>query len=143
MRQWGAYFVIACVLAGCATTPTIGSTPYRPNVGGDGYGYSEMQLNASTIQVTFVGATGSDAHEGAMFRAAELAMSTGADGFIVTARDDSYDQIVKKRFVVGRVRRNLPATTLTIFLLMRQDFARVYPAMVYDARLIASAAPPR
>lgn len=126
------------VIAGCAT-PHVGQSPYRPNVGGDGHGYSEVQLNESTIQITFVGTTATDAQAGAMRRAADTALWRGADGFVITNREDSFDQVVKKRLIIGRVRRDRPFTRLTIVLLRRGDFATAYPGtMVYDAHLVAA-----
>jgi hypothetical protein len=130
------WMLALALITGCATGPRVGRTPYRP-IGGDGYGYSEMRLNERTIQVTFTAVTTSDAQTGALRRAADLAVQMGADGFTIMSREDGADTIVRKRFVVGRVRRNIPATVLTVNLLNRSEFGSAPPGtMVYDARML-------
>jgi hypothetical protein len=130
---------IAAALAGCAHAPRVGQTPYQPsNQNGNGFGYSELQLNERIIQVTFAAATSTDARTGALRRAAEVALLWGADGFIVTSGEEYLDPVVRSRFVVGRVKRDLPVTVLTISLLSESEFSTVpRGTTVYDARLLA------
>lgn len=121
---------------GCATAPTIGQSPYRPSEqNGDGYGYADTQINDRTFQVYFAGVTERDARDGAMVRAAEVVARRGFDGFAVTANDEHSETRIKKRFIVGRVRRPLPTAQLTVVGLMRQDFQGA-ESTAYDARMI-------
>jgi hypothetical protein len=132
-------FLVAAVLTGCAHGPRVGQSPYQPSSqNGKGYGYSELQLNERTIQVTFSGVTSTDAHTGAIRRAAEVALLWGADGFVIMNGEDYLDPVVRSRFVVGQVKRDQPVTVLTIHLLMREEFAGAPPGTtIYDARLLA------
>jgi hypothetical protein len=96
-----------------------------------------MRLNERTVQVTFSAVVASDAQTGALRRAADLAVQMGADGFTIASREDGADAVVRKRFVVGRVRRNIPVTVLTVNLLNRSEFGSAPPGtMVYDARML-------
>lgn len=131
--------LIAALLAGCAHAPKVGRSPYESSSqNGRGLGYSELQLNERTIQVTFAADSSADARTGALHRAAEVALRWGADGFVVSSGEEYLDPVVRARFFVGRVKRDQPVTVLTIRLLMRAEFATVPPGtMVYDARLLA------
>jgi hypothetical protein len=132
---------LLAVFAACAQGETrrIGRTVYRPSTeNGGGYGYSDVQLNGQTFRVTFVATSPREARDGALLRAAEVTLLAGADGFVIAQQEDLMDQATRTRFVVGRVRRNIPTTVLTINPLLRREFARVPPGTtVYDARLIA------
>jgi hypothetical protein len=126
------------VITGCATGPRVGRTAYQPSShNGDGYGYSDVQLNERTFQVTFKATTPTEAREGAMRRAAEVTLGCGADGFLIADGQDQLDPVVRSRFIVGRVKRNVPVTVLTINPLRRSEFSSVSPgSMVYDARML-------
>jgi hypothetical protein len=133
------FTLVAAALMGCAHAPRVGHSPYEASSqNGKGLGYSELQLNERTLQVTFAAGSSADARTGALHRAAEVALRWGADGFVVTNGEEYLDPVVRARFVVGRVKRDQPVTVLTIRLLTRAEFATVPPGtMVYDARLLA------
>jgi hypothetical protein len=130
--------VLVAFLASCATGPRVGRTHYGPRADSRaGYGYSDLQLNQRSFRVEFVSESQIDAQEGAMLRAAEVTLSSGFDGFVISDTADRGEQRIRSRFVVGRVRRNVAVAELTIDTLMRGEFAGVPPgSVVYDARLL-------
>jgi hypothetical protein len=127
---------IALLWVSCAAGPHIGRSPYRPREqSGDGYGYSQTQINSRVFEVYFAGVSEGDAHEGGMRRAAELTLDVGFDGFVIISRQDRNETRVRSRFIVGRVRRNVPVSIVTISMLSRTEFNNA-PSMVYDARTL-------
>jgi len=125
------------VLTGCAHGPRVGRSPYAPRENnGDGYGYAQTQINSRVFEVYFAGVSDADAHDGVLRRSADLTLQTGFDGFFIVASDDRGEERVRSRFVVGRVRRHMPTSILTISMLTRAEFEAA-PSMVYDAHLLA------
>ena len=125
---------VAVLSFACASTPRVGSTGYQPRErNGDGYGYANSQLDQRTFQIYFAAVSEIDAREGAMIRAAEVTAQMGFDGFVIAANDEHAETKVRSRFVVGRVRRQMPTVQMTIVCFRRQDFA-VAGAFVHDAR---------
>jgi hypothetical protein len=106
---------------------------YRPR-GADGFGCSELQMDERTCQVSFVGRSFIEAREGAMRRAAEVTLGRGFDGFVIAASEDFAEEVTRRRFLVGRVRRRLPTTVITIQMLRQGDADGGQP--VYDAHLV-------
>ncbi len=75
----------ALLLAACAT-----ATPYGPAQSSRGYGFSEQQIEEGRYRITFRGnsLTARDTVENSLlYRAAELAVETGYDYFIVIEND--------------------------------------------------------
>ena len=77
---------LAAGLAACATP-----TPYQPNIPGQAAsgGFSEMRLEQNRFRVNFQGntLTSRETVEGyLLFRAAELTVQNGFDGFSIVAR---------------------------------------------------------
>lgn len=75
--------VAALLLSACAST-----APYQPL--DDGVGYSEQKLEANRYRVSFAGnsATPRETVENyLLYRAAELTLNNGYDGFTLAARD--------------------------------------------------------
>lgn len=138
--------LLVLAMVGCATG-------YHPK--GLGGGYSEIQLNARTFQVHFVGngyTNSTAAEQGAMHRAAELTIDRGFFGFWVsnqgtqvatsaytpplncttlgtyTSCNGGNTQIIQR-----------PDSTLTINMVTWQEAQMPPPGIVvYDARLILS-----
>jgi hypothetical protein len=71
-----------------------------------------------------------------MRRAADLTLAQSFDGFVVITTEDHDEQAIRRRFVVGHVRRRLAGTTLTIHLLRRGEDAG--DAQVVDAHVLAA-----
>lgn len=139
MTVWRVVFM-ASVLAGCASTsssvPRIGQTYYQPReANGDGYGYAQTRINERVFEVYFAAVTDGDAHEGVMRRSAEVTLQSGFDGFLIVSTDDKGEDMIKRRFIVGRVHRRKPTSIITISMLRRSEFEGA-PSMVYDARLV-------
>lgn len=126
-------FTVA-MLSACRSGPrAVGETAYGPR-GAQGVGYSDLQMDERTAQVTFVGATPQDARDGVMRRAASVTMARGFDGFMILASEDHEEQAVRKRLVLGRVRRELSGRTLTIRMLRRGEDSGGAP--VVDAHIL-------
>jgi hypothetical protein len=66
----------------------------------------------------------------------ESASRHGFDGFVVITSEDDDEQAIRKRFVVGHVRRRLAGTTLTVHMLRRGEDAG--DAQVVDAHIVAA-----
>ncbi|MCG8441896.1 MAG: hypothetical protein MI723_08810 [Caulobacterales bacterium] len=85
-----AIAAIACgvALGGCATP-----TPYAPAERAGGYGYSEQRLEDDRFLVRFRGnsASGAQAADFALLRAAELTLQYGYDWFEVVRRGEERD----------------------------------------------------
>src|SRR6516165_3978656 len=86
-----------------SATERVGQTAYRPR-DDSGCGYSEIQTGARTLEVTFVGQSSVDAHEGVMRRAAELSLQHGFDQFIIVSREDHPEEVIRKTHIVAHVR---------------------------------------
>lgn len=72
---------VMMLIAGC-------STPYQPN--GMAGGYSEIQMDPSTVRVSFKGNGYTDRNvveSYLIYRAAEVTVSLGFDWFVVTERE--------------------------------------------------------
>jgi hypothetical protein len=133
------YLLLAAMVLGCARQVWVGRTMYKP-VGqkGDRYGYSELQMDDRLIEVSFSARAPAEARTGAMWRAAELALQRGADGFTIVSDEDLVEATLRRRHIVRYVIRGVPVTVLTISLLRRSEFDSVPPdVMVYDAHLMA------
>ncbi len=78
-----AWLGLALLLLGaCSTTPT----PYQPGVPLNTYGYSQDQIDANTWRVSFNGnaaTTRFTVEDYLLYRSAEIAVESGADGFVV------------------------------------------------------------
>ena len=133
------FLLLAVLVLGCARQVWVGRTMYKPiGTKGDQYGYAEMQMNDRTIEVSFTAKAPAEARTGAMWRAAELALQRGADGFTIVADEDLVAATLRRRHVVRYVIRGVPVTVLTISLLRRNEFESVpSDVMVYDAHLMA------
>jgi hypothetical protein len=133
------YLLLAALVLGCARHVWVGRTLYKP-IGqkGDQYGYAEMQMNDRQIEVSFTAKAPAEARTGAMWRAAELALERGADGFTIVSEEDLVEAQLRRRHIVRYVIRGVPVTVLTISLLRRHEFESVpSDVIVYDAHLVA------
>jgi len=89
----------ALALAACAT-----ATPYQPlgTPGSGRGGYAEQRIETNRYRVTFLGnayTSRSRVENYLLYRAAELAVATGNDGFTIAARDT--DRSVETRVSSG------------------------------------------
>ena len=80
------------LLAACASTPAYGPAE------GSGYGYKETPIEDGRYRVSYRGRDQAAAEDGALRRAAELAVARGADWFTVVSRQTD-----------GEVRRGGPS----------------------------------
>jgi hypothetical protein len=90
-KTWTAVALAASLmLAACAATPTF----YQPAADPSGYGYSDEQIDAETWRVSFAGnsvtARGT-VEDYLLYRAAEVALAAGAEGFVVLKEDIEKD----------------------------------------------------
>ena len=78
------------MLAACAALPT----PYQPAADSFSYGYSDEQIDAETWRVSFAGnsitARGT-VEDYLHYRAAEITLAAGAEGFVVVKEDIEKD----------------------------------------------------
>jgi hypothetical protein len=86
----------ALVLAGASLSACATATPYQPNVKGQAVsgGYGDQKITADRFKVTFAGnsLTSKDTVERyLLYRAAELTLAEGYDGFIMADREVSKD----------------------------------------------------
>jgi hypothetical protein len=75
----------ALTLAACATP-----TPYQPSADGSSYGYTEQQIEAERLRLSFRGNSLTEretVENYLLFRAAEVAIERGYDHFIIVDRD--------------------------------------------------------
>src|SRR5262245_16520167 len=129
------YLLLAAMVLGCARQVWVGRTMYKP-IGqkGDQYGYAEMQMNDRVIEVSFTARNPGEAGTVARWRAAELTLDRGADGFTILTDEDLVAATLRRRHIVRYVIRGVPVTVLTISLLRREEFESVpSDVMVYDA----------
>jgi hypothetical protein len=81
----------ACMmLAACAVAPT----PYQPAADASGYGYSEERIDAETWRVSFAGNSATargTVEDYLLYRAAEITLGAGAEGFVVIKEDVERD----------------------------------------------------
>jgi hypothetical protein len=97
-----------------------------------------MQMNDRLIEVSFTAKAPAEARTGAMWRAAEVALERGADGFTIVSDEDLVEATLRRRHIVRYVIRGVPVTVLTISLLWRGEFESVpSDVIVYDAHVIA------
>ena len=130
--------VLAATLAGCATQ-------YEPKTSSGGY--SEVQLNADTFQISVEGNgfTSRDrARNIALLRAADLTLNSGYSRFIIVEKSLSMDTVGKDdtdiykfngmTFITGGEPIRKPDGLFTIHMVKPKD-----PdfATAYDAKLIA------
>lgn len=90
-RRMFAALALLAALAACAT-----ATPYQPDLPGQAVsgGYSEQRLGADRYRVSFAGnaLTSRDRVEGyLLYRAAELTLQNGYDGFVIVDRFTEHD----------------------------------------------------
>ncbi len=91
--------LLPLLLGACQTTQP---TAYGPVTAKSPYGYKDQQLDASTWRVTVAGNAKTDrdlVENQLLYRAAEIALAAGADGFVVLDRD--VDRDVQYRTVVN------------------------------------------
>jgi hypothetical protein len=84
-----ALLTLGLLVAACALPPT----PYQP-ADGARYGYSEEQIDAETWRVRFAGNSVTDravVEDYVLYRAAELAVAQGTDGFVVLKEEVEKD----------------------------------------------------
>ncbi|MDH3596157.1 MAG: hypothetical protein OEU09_22860 [Rhodospirillales bacterium] len=85
-----AALAAALMLAACAALPT----PYQPAADPFSYGYSDEQIDAETWRVSFAGnsitARGT-VEDYLHYRAAEITLAAGAEGFVVVKEDIEKD----------------------------------------------------
>ena len=93
-RRWLAPIAAALALTACAT-----ATPYQPlGTRGASGGFTEQRIEANRYRVTFVGndyTSRQRVENYLLFRAAELTVANGFDGFTIVRRDT--DRNVEQR----------------------------------------------
>jgi hypothetical protein len=92
MRNAGIPFVLlaALALSACATPPT----PYQPIGESARYGYGDEQIDVETWRVRFAGNRATDrgrVEDYVLYRAAEITVAAGADGFVVLREEVEKD----------------------------------------------------
>lgn len=90
-KTWSKVALVASfMLAACAAVPT----PYQPAADPSSYGYSDEQIDAETWRVSFAGnsVTARGTVEDYLhYRAAEITLAAGAEGFVVVKEDIEKD----------------------------------------------------
>ncbi|MBI1252203.1 MAG: hypothetical protein GC189_12115 [Alphaproteobacteria bacterium] len=85
LKVWTLALVAAAALSACAT-----ATPYQPRASAQAYGFSDQQIEANRVRVSFRGNTLTEretVENYLLYRAAELTTERGYDYFIVTTRE--------------------------------------------------------
>jgi hypothetical protein len=90
-KTWTAAVLAASLmLAACAALPT----PYQPAADPSSYGYSDERIDTQTWRVSFAGnsvtARGT-VEDYMLYRAAEVTLAAGAEGFVVLKEDIEKD----------------------------------------------------
>lgn len=83
--------ILISAFATLVMTACAGPSGYGPVAGGNGYGYTDQQIEADRFRVTFRASSGAAADDGALRRAAELTLQNGGDWFRVIARGSEND----------------------------------------------------
>lgn len=117
-----AILVLLLAASGCATG-------YHP----DGFsgGYSERQVNERAWEVYFRGngwTSPGTAREYALRRAAELAIQTGHDGFVIAGEGATSSLYVTETTIAEK-----PEARLTVTMVRKGEPA---PGLIHDARMI-------
>lgn len=90
-KSWlGLALMAVLLLAACAVRPT----SYQAVGEASRYGYSDEQIDARTWRVRFAGNSATDrgrVEDYLLYRAAEIAVAAGADGFVVLKEDVEKD----------------------------------------------------
>lgn len=134
MTRLPAYAWLLLTVLGCSTVP--GPSAYRPREAGADFGYAELRLNERTYEVSFVAKTTNEAREGTLRRAAEVSLQSGFTAFVLLSFQEGHEEIIRRRFIVGRARRRRPSAVATIWMLKPGE---VDPSgrTLYQAQLLA------
>lgn len=123
--------VLALLVVGCEP-----ASRYRPVRAG--LGYDDMQISDRSYEVRFESGTRSEAHMGALRRAAEIAIKRGFFGFVARTDDHQENMTVRRRAVIGHARSVSDMTVIVVDMLTEDEFedADVPGATLYQAAVV-------